>query len=120
MAVTAASLQKRVEALEADNQKLKDELTQFKRSPYFLSYTTILHQVNNFCEQVKTPIDINDPESKEAFNMRWKFTQELPTLLVNLDGLREKMTPAEQRQADKLREDSMVESFATNYKRHGG
>lgn len=117
MALTLQNAIKQIEALEASNKKLLDELQQYKRSPYFLSYTTILNQVNNFCEQTKTPIDINDPESKQAFDMRWKFTQELPTLLVNLDALREKMTPAEQRQADKLRDDSMVESFADRWRR---
>ncbi len=117
MAVTAATLQKRIEALEKEKDALKEEIAIYKRSPYFLSYTTILNQVNDFCRQINMPIDINDPQSKEAFNMRWKFTQELPTLLVNLDALRDKMTPTEQRQADRLREDSMVESFAEKWKR---
>lgn len=117
MALTLQNAVKQIEKLEAENEKLKEELAQFKRSPYFMSYVTILNQANDFCKQTQKPIDINDPESKEAFNMRWKFTQELPQLMVDLDALREKMLPQEQKEADKIREGSTVEIMVDKWKR---
>jgi uncharacterized membrane protein YgaE (UPF0421/DUF939 family) len=117
MSLTLANAIKQIEKLEKESIALKDELTVFKKSPYYLSYTTILSQVNDYCRQIQTSIDINDPESKDAFAMRWKFTQELPTLLINLDAMREKMSATEQKQADKLREDSLVEHQADKWKR---
>lgn len=117
MSLTLANAVKRIEALEKENEALKAELMHFKRSPYYLSYVTTLNQVNDFCRQTEVKIDINDAENKEAFNMRWKFLQELPRLLGDIDAFREKMTPQEQRQAEKLREDSMVESQAEKWRR---
>jgi len=119
MSLTLANAIKQIEKLEADKKKLTDELTYFKRSPYYLSYVTVLNQVNSFSLSCEKALNINDPENKEAFNMRWKFINELPTLLVNIDALREKMTPEEQKKADKLREDSMVEGMAEKHKRNG-
>jgi hypothetical protein len=120
MAQTIQSANKKIDALEKENDKLKDELKHYRRSPYYLSYTTILTQVNNFCKETDVPLDINDPDNKEAFNMRWKFIQELPTLLVNLDSLREKMLPDEQREAEKFRDDSLVEGMAEKHPRRRG
>lgn len=120
MAKTLAQSEAQNKKLQDEVDSLKDELKHYRRSPYFLSYTTILSQVNNFCRETDVPLDINNPENKEAFNMRWKFIQELPTLLVNLDGLREKMTPSEQREAEKFRDDSLVEGMAEKYQRRRG
>lgn len=120
MGKTLAQSEAQNKKLQEEVDSLKEELKQYRRSPYFLSYTTILSQVNNFCKETDVPLDINDPENKEAFNMRWKFIQELPTLLVNLDGLREKMTPTEQREAERFRDDSLVEGMAEKYPRRRG
>ncbi len=107
-----------LEELEKENKALLEEITQFKRSPYFLAYITILKKVNGYCTQLsKIDLDIFNGENKDAFGMQWKFTQELPSLLLELDGLREKMIPAEQRAAEKLREDSLLEAQADKWKR---
>jgi len=118
MAYTLANAIKRIEVLEKENLTLKDELSDFKRSPYFLSYVTILKKINSYCKQlIAVDLDIFNGENKDAFGMQWKFTQELPQLLQDIDALREKMLPVEQREAQKIREDSMVESFAEKWKR---
>jgi hypothetical protein len=118
MALTLQNAVKRIQALEDENKKLTEELQQFKRSPYFLSYVTILKKINGYCKQlIAVDLDIFDGDNKDAFGMQWKFTQELPQLLQDVDALREKMLPAEQREAQKIRDDSMVESFADKWKR---
>lgn len=117
MALTLQNAIKRIEALEKENEALKKEISVFKRSPYFLSYVTTLNQVNDFCRQTEVKIDINDAENKEAFNMRWKFLQELPKLLSDIDGFREKMLPEEQKKAEKIREGSTVEVMVDRWNR---
>jgi hypothetical protein len=117
MAKTLAQAEAQLKKSEAKVAELEKELADFRRSPYFLSYVTILSQVNDFCGYTEKPLDINNPENKEAFNMRWKFIQELPTLLTDLDSLREKMTPQQQAEAAKIKDGSVVEIQVDKWKR---
>ncbi len=108
-------------------EDLEKQLEVFARSPYLATYLTIKSQIDSFNEQltIKAPetktifvegkeesfevipgkIDLFADKDSKEFDRAWKYLNEAPSLIKNLDELRKSLTPEETKKAEKILKD---------------
>lgn len=122
-------------AIIAYVEYLEGKLKKFEESPIVNTYLTILRQVNSFNEQLslreseKTMedgqkvkvqegfIDLFSDKDDKSFDRAWKYLNEAELLIEQLDKLRKKMTPEQQRELleqEKIANLGIAEKLALN------
>ena len=89
--------------------ELETELSIFKESPLVNSYLSTLTFINKIDKQIKDKdIDIFNAENKPIFEMAHKYQTEKIPYLEQLEWLRNKMSPEQQKEAnEKIKHDNL-------------
>ena len=99
-------------------KQLEERLQHYEKSPFLGGYLAILKQITQWNNELSMkPIKLAaiEDEDMRAFDKAMKFLEKQKLLYETLDFLREKLTPKEKEDAEKLETTShSVESFLLN------
>lgn len=105
--------------MKEELEKLREELKTLKESPYYVTYVSILRQLNKWAEELKdSPVAMtssNDDDDTRAFDKVDKYMKSLNLYFDQLELLRQKMQPIDVTNAHK-EATSLVDEVRKNVK----
>lgn len=105
--------------MKEELEKLREELRTLKESPYYVTYVSILTQLNKWAKELKEkPVPMtssNEDDDTRAFDKVDKYMKSLNLYFEQLELLRQKMQPADVTNAVK-EATSLVDEVRKNVK----
>ena len=113
-------------------EELETKLSLYEKSPYVKTYLTLLHQLDDFNEQLTIQekemnvegtmqkvkfgrIDLFGTKDEKEFERGFKYMIQVNDLLENIDKIRKKMTTEEKAEVDSNIKKPLSEDSAENY-----